>query len=242
MADAAHPVLGPLPRSSPHVADDIARHLERLIVSGALPPGRALPPERALALDLGVSRNALREGLTRLAGLGLLDRRQGSGNRVSRTIPLTATLADGLRAAPAEFEHSAEFRSVIEPRIARLAAERIDPTGLTALGELLTDADRETDSDRSAALDIAFHTALAQATGNPLLATLGQLIASWTVEARVFSHLEDEGRTLSHTGHGRILAALRAGDAEAADYAMRIHLAEIRDVIEKVRTAEASEI
>lgn len=239
MVDDAEMALGPLPRTHSLIADDIVRHLERLIVTGALASGTPLPPERALAQELGVSRNALREALTRLEGLGLLERRQGSANRVSRTVPLTAALAARLQGTTAEFDHSAEFRVVIEPRIARLAAERVDRAQLAALRDLLEQSADETDGDVSASLDIGFHTAVAQATGNPLLATLGELIASWTVEARVFSHLKGEGRRLSHAGHTRILAALAAHDAEAADYAMRIHLSEIRDVIERVRTGDS---
>ncbi|MGC5224564.1 FadR/GntR family transcriptional regulator [Micromonospora sp. DT81.3] len=240
MADSERMVLGPLPRTHSLIADDIVRHLERLIVTGELASGVSLPPERTLARELGISRNALREALTRLEGLGLLERRQGSANRVSRTIPLTVTLAARLQGVAAEFEHSAEFRAVIEPRIARLAADRIDSAQLAALSDLLERSSRATDADLSASLDIGFHTAIAQATANPLLATLGELTASWTVEARVFSHLEGEGRRLSHAGHARILAALAAHDAEAADYAMRIHLSEIRDVIERVRSSDLS--
>lgn len=230
--------LGPLPRTRALIADDIVMHLERLIVGGDLAPGSPLPPERALALELGVSRNALREALTRLEGLGLLERRHGSANRVARSIPLTATLAGRLQAAQADYDHSAEFRSLVEPRIARLAAERISGRQLDTLGTLLEQTAEETDADLSARLDLAFHTAIAQATANPLLATLGELTASWTVEARVLSHLGGEGRRVSHEGHARILAALSARDAEAAEYAMRIHLAEVREVIEAVRAVD----
>ncbi len=239
MVNSADLIRGPLPRTRPLIADDIVGYLERLIVTGDLPAGAPLPPERALAHELGVSRNALREALSRLEVLGLLDRRQGSANRVSRTIPLTATLAARLQEVPAEFDHSAEFRSVIEPQLARLAAHRIDEAQLAMLADLLEQSGRETDPDQSARLDIGFHTAVAHATRNPLLATLGELTASWTVEARVFSHLEGEGRRLSHAGHTRILEALTARDPEAADEAMRVHLAEIRDVIERVRMSES---
>lgn len=238
MVDSAELIRGPLPRTHALIADDIVRHLERLIVTGELASGVALPPERALARELGVSRNALREALTRLDGLGLIERHPGSANRVSPSIPLTATLASRLQGAAAEFDHSAEFRAVIEPRIARLAADRIDRAQLDYLTDLLERSARETDADRSARLDIGFHTAIAQATANPLLATLGELTASWTVEARVHSHLDGEGRRLSHAGHSRILAALAAHDSDAADYAMRIHLSEIRDVIERVRATK----
>lgn len=238
MVDNLDMTLGPLPRTHSLIADDIVHHLERLIVTGYLASGTPLPPERALSIELGVSRNALREALTRLETLGLLERRQGSGNRVSRTVPLTATLAGRLRTVPADFDHSAEFRSVIEPQIARLAATRIDGHQLAGLSDLVDRSALETDADESANLDIAFHTAIAAATGNPLLTTLGELTASWTVEARVFSHLDGAGRRISHVGHVRILAALTERDGDAADREMQTHLSEIHDVIERVRNAE----
>lgn len=232
MTDPAGTSLGPLPRTHALIADDISRHIERLIVTGELAPGSSLPPERVLAQTLGVSRNALREALTRLAGRGLIDRRQGSANRIPRTVPLTAALAGRMDGVSAEFRNAAEFRAVIEPQLVRLAAARVDTAQLDALSELL-DSGGDDDAEVSAALDIAFHTAVAQATGNPLLAALGELTASWTVAARVYSHLDADGRRLSHDGHSRILAALVARDPDAAEYAMRIHLAEIRQLIER---------
>lgn len=238
MVDSAGLIRGPLPRTRALIADDIVHYLERLIVTGELAPGTALPPERSLAHELGVSRNALREALSRLEVLDLLERRQGSGNRVSRTIPLTATLASRLHASTADFDHSAELRAILEPQIARLAAQRIDDTQLASLSSLLDRSAHETDADQSVSLDIGFHTAIAHAADNPLLTTLGELTASWTVEARVYSHLEGEGRRLSHSGHARILEALAARDPDAADHAMRTHLSEIQEVIERVRAGD----
>ncbi|MDQ1217820.1 FadR/GntR family transcriptional regulator [Microbacterium arborescens] len=238
MTDTAGASLGPLPRTHALIADDISRHLERLIVTGELSPGAPLPPERVLAQTLGVSRNALREALTRLAGLGLIERRQGSANRIAQRVPLSATLAGRMNEVSAEFRNAAEFRAVIEPQLVRLAAARVDRVQLDALRELL-ESGGENDAEGSAALDIAFHTAVAQATGNPLLAALGELTASWTVAARLYSHLDTDGRRLSHDGHARILAALVAGDPDAAEYAMRIHLAEIRHLIERTGSSEA---
>ena len=87
-------------------------------------------------------------------------------------------------------------------------------------------------------LDVAFHGAVARAARNPLLTSLGELTASWTVEARIYSHLEGEGRRISHDGHSRILAALEARDSDAAEVAMADHLQEIRAVIDRVRPTE----
>ncbi|WP_341995214.1 FCD domain-containing protein [Microbacterium sp. LWH7-1.2] len=227
--------LGPLAREGGTVADDVVRHLQRLIVTGMLAPGERLAPERSLAADLGVSRNALREALLRLELLGLLDRRQGRGTRVSANLPLTSTFTAHLEQDAARFHDSAELRTVVEPQIARLAAGRIQADEIGALTELLRQSEAAPDADESVRLDVAFHVAVARATRNALLASLSELTVAWTVEARVYSHLEDQGRRLSSAGHGRILRALAAHDGDAAEAAMRVHLDEIAEVIEAVR-------
>ncbi len=222
----------PLARTGATVADDVVRHVERLIITGALASGDRLPAERTLAQDLGVSRAALREALGRLEASGLVVRRHGSGSRVSREVPLSATLAARLAHAEDDLDHSAEFREAIEPQIARLAAARITGEECARLRELLSPpADEDDDPDQSIRRDVAFHVAVARASGNPLLSALGELTASWTVEGRVYSHLEDEGRRISHDGHTRVLDALEAGDGDAAAAAMATHLAEIRAII-----------
>ena len=68
-------------RESP-LADRACRELRRRIAVGAYPPDAYLPPERELALDLGVGRSTLRNGLHQLAEEGLLVREQGRGTRV----------------------------------------------------------------------------------------------------------------------------------------------------------------
>lgn len=227
----------PLARSSASVADDIVHHIERLIVTGAYGAGHRLPAERTLAEDLGVSRAALREALGRLEVAGLVARRHGSGTRVSREVPLSASLATRLERASEDFEHAAEFREAVEPQIARLAALRITEDELGELQAILARSAAEVGADESVRLDVAFHGTVARAARNPLLTSLGELTASWTVEARVYSHLEGEGRQISHDGHSRILAALEAGDQHAAEVAMAAHLEEIRQVIDRVRLA-----
>ena len=84
-------------------------------------------------------------------------------------------------------------------------------------------------------MHVRFDVAIAEATRNHLLTSLSELTVSWTVEARVSSHLDEEGRRLSHDGHARLLRALRAGDPDGAEAAMRVHLDEIADLVERAR-------
>lgn len=228
------PTLGPLTRAGGSVSEEILVHLQRLIVTGALPASTRLAPERVLAAELHVSRSALREALSRLEATGLIERRQGSGTRVSAGVPLAAALASHLKQDPAVLTASAEFRTLVEPQIARLAATRIEESDVATIQEILATAHSTHDPEHSVEQDIRFHVAVAEATRNPLLASLSELIVSWTVEARVYSHLEHEGRRLSQDGHARILRALAAGNPDAAEAAMRVHLDEISTIIERV--------
>ncbi|MFT3971241.1 MAG: FadR/GntR family transcriptional regulator [Micropruina sp.] len=221
--------------SRPTVADEIVRRIERQIVTGVFAPGDRLPAERTLAAELAVSRAALREALSKLEASGLIVRRHGSGTRVTREVPPSTLLAARLERANNDFEHSAEFREVVEPQLARLAAQRITADELAELRALLEASAADIDADESLRLDVGFHTAIARTSRNPLLGSVGELVATWTVEARVHSHLGNDGRRISHVGHARILTALETGDADAAAEAMARHLREIRAVIDEMR-------
>src|SRR5215208_5379341 len=87
------------------LAHDAAEHLRELIGSGALQPGDKLPPERALASRLGVSRPTLREAVRGLVIMGLLETRHGAGTFVVRSAPSggdTLTVTVDLQGAPVE--------------------------------------------------------------------------------------------------------------------------------------------
>ena len=71
----------------------IAESLTRDIAAGRLPVGDRLPPERAMAADLGVTVTTLRKALAVLAERGLLERRHGSGNYVKHGDPRQGTYA-----------------------------------------------------------------------------------------------------------------------------------------------------
>ena len=233
--------VGSLARSSASIVDDIVRHLERLIVTGALAAGEKIPSERSLSVELGVSRPVLREALSRLEAAGLVTRRHGSGTRVTGGLPPAGSPAPRAGGGRGGVGHSPPFRGGGEPANAPPAAPPLSDEQLGALREIIEGSDRDPDADHSVQLDVAFHVAVAQAAGNPLLAALAELTASWTVEARDYSHLEGDGRRISHEGHSRVLAALEQRDGDAAAREMAVHLKQIRAVIDRVRASESAE-
>ena len=138
------------------------------IKEGSLQLGSKLPPERRIAEELGIGRNSIREAISILHGMGLIERVQGSGNYVSKHVgesirqSLTVMLALGTITKEEIFE----FRRVMEKAVcSNLIAkglsyeyESILETKLEEMklfdGKDLTDVDKE------------FHDTLIQATGN----------------------------------------------------------------------------
>jgi len=208
-----------------HVTE-VAGSLERAILAGELKAGERLPSERELSQQWGVSRSVVREALGRLASLGLVHSRHGSGTRVAA--PTTRQVEVGfqrlLTRPDFRREHLAEVRLPLETTIARLAAQRRSDAHLARLAatqEVLGNARKKLAVHVQA--DLEFHALLAEATGNPLFALVLEPIQRLLIESRRRT-LDAYGSGLAHEHHGKILAAVVARDADGAAQSMRLHL------------------
>jgi GntR family transcriptional repressor for pyruvate dehydrogenase complex len=208
------------------------------IASGRYAEGELLPRELDLAERFDVSRNVARECIRGLEERGLVTVRHGSGARVRPErdwdrfdSDVLAALLGGPRAAEVIAEYL-ECRRILEVEAAGLAAERADEETAERLGEVFErmrlTAEGARDNPAGERLyreaDIAFHRAVVNAAGNPVLGRMTQPIhraLSETFAALARPHMRFE-RGLPE--HERILAAVRAGDAAAAREAMRAHL------------------
>ena len=215
----------PLPRRPTHsVGVEIAAHLERLIATRELEPGARLPAERELAESLAVSRGSVRDALSHLESKSIVERVQGRGTVVCLPPSQVGELHTGLDETEKELADVAELRAVVEPRIAEFAALRATASDLLQLEDLLARSHEGLVSADSVRLDVEFHSALARASQNPLLATVNTLACSWTPDVRRRSHLTRRARRISVEGHRAVFAAVRARDGEAARQAMADHL------------------
>lgn len=219
-----------------------AAHLARLVLED-LAPGDKLPPERTLAEDLAVSRTTVREAMQELERRRLVSRTPGRGTVVlPRSEEATALLEQQTGAAHGDdlarrAEHVAEFRTVVEPRVAGLAAVRAGEADLLALERVLAATHAGLSPEESLAQDVAFHVQVARASGNPLLVSLGEVSAGWVQDVRAASHRTSEGRRSSWTWHRRILDAVRARDEDGARRAMADHLDDVAELVEDRATA-----
>lgn len=215
-----------LRRSAP-VSAEVAAYLEREIASRGLLPGDKLPTERELAAQLSVSRTTVRSALQELESKHLLERTQGRGTLVAAPPAGVSELYARLAGVDQAQQDVAELRGSMEPLVAELAALRSSAADLIQLQDVLNGSNEHLSPEEALRLDIQFHTLLAQAARNQLMATVLTLTSSWTTDVRLRSHSTLEGRRSSIEGHRHILDAIQNRDATGAGIAMRDHLADV---------------
>jgi GntR family transcriptional regulator, transcriptional repressor for pyruvate dehydrogenase complex len=226
----------------PRVYMVIVDQIRRLIDTGVLAPGDRLPNERALAEELGVSRSSMREALTALEVLGIIDSKPGSGNFVVHTLP--REFADqefaGLIVEGGTNE-ILEARSLLEPGVAALAAQRrtrVDLATMRAcIAEMAELIEVGTDSWEP---DWGFHRAVVVACQNPMMVAISDLLTQrmagrlWQVMRERNLATDPVRPTRYLQDHRDIYEALRQRDDAAAYSRMRIHLARIMDDLAEV--------
>lgn len=229
------------------VPDRLSVDLERLILEGELQPGDRLPSEPELCALLGVSRVSVRQALHELQGRGLIDRKPGRGTVVLAAAArgghagdaISALLANAGSDGAMELARIMELRAVIEPPIAGLAAARVTPRDVEQLRALVEEMEDETDLERYAELDRAFHQAISVYSHNPLLAQLTELIATEIAPSRRRSVQSPERRHASSAAHRRIFEAIAAHDGEAAEFEARAHVESVlREALRAASTTE----
>jgi len=204
----------------------LADRIRDVIREGAFGVGARLPPERELALQLGVSRPSLREALIALEIDGRVEIRMGSGVYVCAP-PVAAD-----RSTPALGESPIELmqaRATLEGAVITLATARVTPAGLARVGDSLVAMKRAHARGRTPVdADRSFHLGIAEMTGNTVLVRMvGELFDGR--HGPLSSRMSDRSETVQTwttalVEHERIFRALESRDPQAAAAAMCSHL------------------
>ena len=225
-----------------YLYDQIVEQLEEMIRNGAFRVGEKIPPERILAETFKVSRNCIRQAVQALAEKHLLESRQGDGTYVRAPDPalLASSFAHVLQVQNEALRDIIEFRLMIEPQIAWLAARNITPEELDRLKIIVCDQQRKVlAGEADAALDAAFHLHLADASKNRIIQKVAHTLTEILNESRSES-LQSEARSrASLMGHYKILDALEQRDSEMALRAMKEHLQAVEQVVFGISDARA---
>jgi GntR family transcriptional regulator, transcriptional repressor for pyruvate dehydrogenase complex len=220
-----------------HVAD----RLVTAIALGEFVPGQRLPSERELGTMLGVSRTTVREAIQRLAALGYVVVRRGrtGGAFVLEGMGPEANEMIRRTLLPewSNFEGLLDFRQLIEPLIARTAAERIADENEQEIRDALARyLDAGDDREASRAADQAVHAAIAKATRNPYLASLSAQIRrqiSLGFGAEPYSR---DIRARAVKDHTALAEAIVAGRALAAAKIAERHFRLTETVLRELRS------
>lgn len=212
--------------------NDVAA-LRAFITKGGYGAGDRLPSERALMVELGMRRNALRKALDALEHEGAIWRHVGKGTFVaaadaSKTVDAIAAL--GRQMTPVRM---VQARLCIEPALAREAAIHASQGTLAQMEQAIRAARTAKTWAEYEAQDDLFHRAVAQGADNVLLLTLfdslnavRRAVAGGSVVRNTPKPPPDHK---SFEEHDRIYDAIRARDPNAAQGAMRQHIGSVFD-------------
>lgn len=219
-------------------SDFALEQLRTLLADQTSDQEHRLPSERELAARFNVSRRALRAALDILENEGQIWRRQGQGTfsgerRPTGNMPVNqiATFTNPIEVMDVRIE--------IEPALARMAAARATPALIEQLEKLAQKAEQADDVASWEKWDSAFHSKIADASGNQLFIAIMSIIDeirrnnAWQ---QFRTRVRSTGRnSLSVTQHNAILDAIRRFHPLDAEEAMRTHLISLREaVIEEI--------
>ncbi|AZL68323.1 MULTISPECIES: FadR/GntR family transcriptional regulator [Pseudomonas] len=204
--------------------------IQRLIDEGEYQPGDALPAQRELAQNLGVSRASLREALSSLSAMGVVSVQPGKGVFVKAQKAEQPASASGFAwpfAAQVSAADTFQLRYVLEGFAAGQAANGLTTEALDALAENVEAMGIELKArnfEAAARLDFAFHRGILEASGN--LAMLQIVMASEAIyiESQKLPFIRPERAMETWKEHKKILNALARHSAPAAQKAMQEHI------------------
>ncbi|SHM74118.1 DNA-binding transcriptional regulator, FadR family [Chitinophaga jiangningensis] len=201
----------------PKLSDKVINAIQKDISRGKYKPGSKIPAEPELMAQYGVGRSTIREAIKTLANSGILRVQQGAGTFVSNNIQ-PESLDQRLRRA--DFEEINQVRRMLDTEIVKLAAEHHTAAQLAAVEKQLLlrkAAIMANDNQACADADIAFHTAIARATQNEVLADLYHRFTA--VIRDFFSKRDKQGVghfAISHHLHEQLYKAIKAKKPKAA--------------------------
>ena len=223
-----------MPRFTPikHVRTytEIVEQISTMIRNQELAPGDRLPSERMLSQEVGTGRQCLREALSVLEVLGLIEVKKGRGTfiRADALKNLEANSFD-----PEQFDSPFELmeaRKVVEAKTAAFAAKWADPKEIAEMEQILLEMDSCLErGEHPGEEDKRLHMLIARASRNQVLYKLMSVVIE-NMGKRLWRKVKErslltEGRnTRYNEEHKKLVAAIKAGDARAAETIMLHHL------------------
>lgn len=226
-------------------ADELFLEFERMIISGELANGEALPPEREIVESFGVSRTVVREALLALSNKGLVEAKPRYRPVVRKpsfdtAIDTVGNVVSRLLEEPEGVKNLFDTRIMVEVYLSRQAAADANRNDLSALKDALEENEAAINNmDLFFQTDVKFHRVLYEMSGNPLLPSIHKAYITWlkpnwgkmpTLPAR---------NQLNFESHTAIYNAILMRNPDEAEAATRKHLADAWEQINKILSESA---
>ena len=227
------------------VSDEIYEQLRNLVIKGELKPGSKLPPERDLAVHLGVSRPSLREALNKLESQGFIEQIQGDGTYIKSFTQdhLDSAIDEFIKNEDAIFD-LLEVRKTLETWSAYYAAQRVTSEQLKEIKKYLDELKDAVDKgDTGHIADVNFHYTITYAASNVLQTHLMRNIHDWvervSYKVRSQMHMNKEEQNALYLQHCKIYDAIKAKNPEGAYNAMKEHLDYVDEHMKKIQNEKS---
>lgn len=227
----------------PDLSRQLSEQVIALIAEREMQPGDRLPTMKELAQTFSVATPTIREALRQLQATGVVDIKHGSGiyvRRSGRNLMIANPHYGELDGAT--LLQLLEARLIIEPQLTRMAALHATDDDLNKIEAILDSAEHflKGQDDALNPTNMRFHTAIARASGNTVLAQmLESLVELYTREQLAILEIFN-ARVRDYRDHILIFGALRDREPELASRRMTQHLTTVRSVVEE-RVAELGE-
>lgn len=221
--------------TSPKVPELIMQSLLSAMEAGSIQVGDELPPERELSIMLGCGRGSLRECLSILEYLNIIET-QGNRKVVIKDAQHFQKAVTFIRisASRNSLQDSLEFRRAVEVAAVRLACERATEEDFARIKATLSRLEKSLYDHKA---DIDFHQSLTMASHNTVFAATMDLFSSILMEIRLRYHQLPKYYQRTLDSHRAIYEAVRQRDPDQAAMEMEKHLQLVQDF-----TAEALEL
>ncbi|WP_025114990.1 FadR/GntR family transcriptional regulator [Lysinibacillus fusiformis] len=221
------------------IYEEVSEILHEKIRAGVLKPGDRLDSVEQLAEQLQVSRSAVREALSALKAMGLIEIKQGSGTFVKSVPPnrLDFPLTTAMLSNKLDIARLLEVRKIIEVGAAASAAINRTEQDIQAMVQILDDMQQaHGDGELGEKVDYQFHVAIATASQNPLLATIldqisGLMIDTMKETRRLWLYSKKTTSEQLYEEHMNIFLAIQQQNEELAKQAMTSHLSNVEKVL-----------
>ncbi|ETX12429.1 GntR family transcriptional regulator [Marinomonas ushuaiensis DSM 15871] len=225
----------------------VARQVESEITSGRISVGEKLPTENALCDLFGVSRTVIREAITQLKSLGLVETKRGVGTAVIRSMSSESVFAYNVDpTAIKDILDILEIRMSVEGAACALAAERRTEEDLAEIEHHFTEFDLALERGELARKqDYNLHLAICQATHNPFFKQFFEQFNKNVIpRAKLINTDLDQVASEEYLArvraeHEAIVVNIRNQDTNAAQKAMNQHLSHAHSLYKRYKNSNS---